>query len=69
LLFGNETKQFLVREVVVGVAGSLSIGMVGDLSLDILPNNSLKDEYWRFFKPISREAHIIVSGEGLRIGA
>jgi hypothetical protein len=64
LLFEDERRQFVVRGVEVGSAGSLHIVMDGDLSLDVLPNDSLSDEYWRLFRPGSEEAHLVVSGEG-----
>lgn len=65
LLFADDTQQFIVRRVGVGVAGSLNITMDDDLSLEIFPNDSLRDEYWRLLRPGSQDAHFVVSGNGI----
>lgn len=65
LLFEDEKRQFIVSEVGVGAAGALHISMDGDLSLDVLPNTSMNDEYWRLFKPNSEDAPFVVSPEGI----
>jgi hypothetical protein len=67
LLFEDGRRQFIVRRVEVGTAGRLHIIMDDSLSLDVLPNDSLSDEYWRLFKSSSGEAHFVVSGEGIHI--
>lgn len=65
LLFKGENRQFMVRVVDVGDAGSLRIMMDKDLSLDVFPNESLVDEYWRLLRPSSEEAHFVLGSEGI----
>jgi hypothetical protein len=64
-LFQNETRQFLVKQVQVGAAGSFTIILDGDYALDVFPDDSVRDEHWRIFKPSSEAPHFVVSGSGL----
>jgi hypothetical protein len=63
LLFEDGKRQFPVRRVDVGNAGSLFISMDDGLSLEVLPNSSLTGEHWRLFKPRSEEPHFVFSGK------
>ena len=65
LLFEDGRRQFVVRKIDVGSASCLQITMDDELSLDVLPNDSLTDEYWRLFKPSSDDPHFVVSGRGI----
>ena len=67
LLFQDDQRQFIVRGVEGGTAGSLHVIMDDSLSLDVLPNDSLSDEHWRFFKHDSEEEHFVVSGERIHV--
>ena len=62
-LFQNETRQFLVKQVQVGEAGSFSIVLDSEYVLDVFPDDSLSDEHWRIFKPTSEATHFVVSGK------
>ena len=62
-LFDSDKRQFVVRRVDVGDVGSLHIVMDHDLFLDVLPNETVNEEYWRLFKPGSEEAHFIFGRE------
>lgn len=64
-LFQNETRQFLVRQVVAGMAGSFTIVFDGDYALDVFPDDSLSGKHWRIFKPYAGEPHFVVTGKGL----
>jgi len=64
-LFQNETRQFLVKQVQVGEAGSFTISFDGEYALDVFPDDSLRDEHWRIFQPSSDVPHFVVSGSGL----
>ena len=64
-LFEEGKREFIVRRVDVGAAGALSIVMDGGLSLDVLPQNSLSDEYWRLFRPHTDDKHFVVTGRGI----
>lgn len=64
-LFQNETRQFMVREVEVGWAGSFTIIFDDEYALDVLPDDSLSDEHWRIFKPSAEDRHFVVTGRGL----
>lgn len=64
-LFQDETRQFLVRLIEVGEAGSFRILLDDDYALDVFPDDSLSDEHWRIFKPKVEGPHFVVTGKGL----
>jgi hypothetical protein len=64
-LFQNETRQFVVRQVQVGEAGSFTVILDDGYALDVFPDDSLGDEHWRIFQPSSEVSHFVVSGSGL----
>jgi hypothetical protein len=64
-LFQNETRQFAVRRVEAGNAGSFTIVLDQDYALDVFPDDSLTGEHWRIFKPYAGEPHFVVTGNGL----
>ncbi len=64
-LFQNETRQFVVRAVEVGEAGSFTIILDDDYALDVFLDDSLSGEHWRIFKPYSEEPHFVVTGDGV----
>jgi hypothetical protein len=64
-LFENETRQFLVRQVEVGAAGSFTIVLDDDYALEVFPQDSLSGEHWRIFKPYVEEPHFVFTGKGL----
>jgi hypothetical protein len=63
LLFDGEKRQFVVRRIEVGNAGSLFVTMDEGISLDVLPDSSLTGEHWRLFRPRSDERHFVFSGK------
>jgi hypothetical protein len=65
-LFQNETRHFLVRAVEVGNAGAFTITFDNEYALDIFPDDSLREEYWRIFKPYAEQPHFVVTGRGLK---
>ena len=62
-LFQIETRQFLVKQIQVGEAGSFTIVLNGEYALDGLPDDSMMDEHWRIFQPSSEEPHFVDSGK------
>ena len=64
-LFENETRQFLVRQVEVGAAGSFTIVLDDDYALEVFPQDSLSGEHWRIFRPYVEEPHFVLTGKGL----
>jgi len=67
-LFQNETRQFSVQEVTVGNAGAFTILFRDAYALDVFPDDSLRDEHWRIFKPYAGESHFVLRGSGRRDG-
>jgi len=65
-LFSGNTREFLVRSISVGQAGSLQILLSGDLSLELFPDDSLTGEHWRLFTPGGEGSHFVVSGSNTR---
>jgi hypothetical protein len=64
-LFQNETRQFVVKQVQVGEAGSFTVILEDEYALDVFPDDSLSDEHWRIFRPSSEAPHFVLSGSGL----
>ena len=64
-LFQNETRQFMVREVRAGEAGSFTLILDHGYALDVFPDDSLSGEHWRIFKPSAEEPHFVVTGKGI----
>jgi hypothetical protein len=64
-LLQNETRQFLVREVQAGEAGSFTLILDDAYALDVFPDDSLSGEHWRIFKPSAEEPHFVVTGKGI----
>jgi hypothetical protein len=64
-LFQNETREFQVREVMAGEAGSFTILFEANYALEVFPDDSQTGEHWRIFKPYTREPHFVVTGNGL----
>ena len=64
-LFQNETRQFFVREVQAGEAGSFTLILDDAYALEVFPNDSLSGEHWRIFKPSAEEPHFVVTGKGI----
>ena len=65
-LFQNETRQYLVRFIEVGEAGSFRILLDNDYAIEVFPDDSLSDEHWRIFRPHMEEPHFVVTGKGLK---
>ena len=60
-LFENDTREFIARSVAGGSAGSLRITLSDQLALELFPDDSLGDEYWRFFRT-GQGPHFVVTG-------
>jgi hypothetical protein len=45
--------------------GTLHIRFSENYTLDLFPDNSLGNEYWRFFKRGSITSHFVVTGKGV----
>lgn len=45
--------------------GSLRIFFNAGYTLEVFPNDSLKEEYWRFCKPYIDNQHFLVTGQGI----
>src|ERR1700674_3899295 len=65
-VFENAMQGFIVQTIEVAAAGSLHIALSEDLSLDVLPCDSLSHEYWRLFEPDQVEPHFVVTGNGIK---
>lgn len=65
LLFENGTRQFIVQRIEAGAAGSLHIDLSEGYSLEVFPDDSLGDEYWRLFAPEEDKPHFVVRGVGI----
>jgi hypothetical protein len=50
----------IVEKAVFGRAGVLQIFLERDRCLEVFPNNSVEDEYWRLFRPGTDDLHLVV---------
>jgi hypothetical protein len=66
-MFEHGTRQLVVQSVEVGVAANLRIQLERGFFLEIFPNYSAVDEYWRLLKPGKDEPHFVVTGNGIGI--
>jgi hypothetical protein len=64
-LFENGAKQFLVEAVTVGSAGLLHLRLADSLCFDIMPDDSIRREQWRFFQPDVEAPHLVVTSSGI----
>ncbi len=67
-LFEGNTREFSVQRVEGGLAGSLRIDLSDGLSLEVFPDDSLEDEYWRLLAPDQEKPHFVVRGRGIDPG-
>lgn len=65
-LLQPESREFVVRAVQTGGAGSLAVGFENGYTLEIFPHDSESGEHWRFFRPYTDEPHLVFTGEGLQ---
>ncbi|GAC1542962.1 MAG: hypothetical protein NVS2B7_16420 [Herpetosiphon sp.] len=56
---------FVVQEIRVGMAGSFGICLTDHYALEVFPDHSLEDEYWRLFRPGVEDSHFVVTGNGI----
>jgi hypothetical protein len=61
-LFQNETRRFLVKQILVGDAGSFTI-VLDDEYAHVFPDDSLSDEHWRIFQPSYELPHFVLTGK------
>lgn len=64
-LFRDGAEMFPVQRIEAGAAGNFSIFFDGELVMEVFPDDLLSDEHWRFFKPRTREPHIVCTGSGV----
>jgi hypothetical protein len=67
-LFGSDGQEFLIDKIEVASAGDFNISMDNSsLVLKVLPDSSMNEEYWRFFKRNSEEPHFVVTANGISL--
>ncbi len=64
--FDNGNRSLVVQEIEVDGAGALRIALSDDHFLEILPNDSIGDECWRFFEAGKNKPHLVVTAKGLQ---
>lgn len=55
----------IVDAVQVDRTGGFRLDLSGEISLEVFPNHSLMNEYWRLLRPSSDEQHFVVTGQGV----
>ena len=55
----------IVEKITADEFGSLCLQFSDNFRLDIFPDNSLPEEFWRFFKHSKEENHFVVYGNGI----
>jgi len=64
-LFQDGAREYRVKRIGVGAAGSLSMELSDGYRLEVLPDNSSSYEFWRLFKHGDRERHFVVTNRGI----
>ena len=54
----NNKKSLVVIGVEIGSIGSFRLILDNDYVLEVFPNNSLEDEYWRLFQPYTESERV-----------
>lgn len=65
-LFENGAREYLVSSVDVWDAGSFSVVLQHEYTVDIFPDDSSSEEYWRLLKPYADAPHCIVSNTDIK---
>jgi hypothetical protein len=65
LLYHARQHALIVEEVHADDVGSLTIHFNAGYTLAVFPNDTLEEEYWRFFRPYADEPHFLVTGQGI----
>lgn len=65
LIIQQKNCRLIVEKINADEFGSLRLLFNESYSLEVFPNNSLPDEFWRFFRPSTEENHFIVGGNGI----
>ncbi len=65
LIQQNIDVPFVVNELYADKFGSLKLKFSRNFSLEIFPNHSMPEEFWRFLKLGTNENHFVVYGNGI----
>ena len=57
----------IVEELSSDKFGSLRLKFSENIGLEIFPNDSLPEEFWRFLKPGTNDNHFVVGGSGIEL--
>jgi len=66
LLDRQGINPLVVEAVQADAVGSLHIILGDGFALDIFPDVSISGEHWRLFRPRTKAAHFVVTGEGVK---
>jgi hypothetical protein len=65
LFFENGARSFMVLGARAAEAGGLNLALCDGFYLELFPDYSFGDEYWRLFRPSAEEPHFVVTGRGI----
>lgn len=60
-----KSDNLYVKNIRADLIGSLWIQLGNDYRLEVFPDGSLEQEFWRFFEPDTETAHFVVTGSGI----
>ncbi len=66
-LLEPQKAQWIVQEVHAELSGSFVLSMTENMFLNVFPDNSIIDEYWRLFRPYSSEDHFVFTRDGITV--
>ncbi len=64
-LYYTRHQPLVVEQVQADDVGGLKICFNAGYILEIFPNDTLEEEYWRFCRPYTEERHFLVTGQGI----
>ncbi len=64
-LYHTRQQPLTVEDVLADDVGSLKIHFNAGYTLEVFPNDTLEEEYWRFLRPDKDERHFLMTGQGI----
>lgn len=58
----DSEERLTIMQIELGIAGALKLHFEHDYCLELMPDNSLNEEYWRLFKPGTDDQYLVATG-------
>jgi hypothetical protein len=65
-LEANAAEPLVIESIEADHVGGTKLRLTNGFALEIFPDDSFDDEYWRFFQPSTSTEHFVVTGAGIQ---